>query len=116
MKYLLDEDLNPLTAEIACGLGLDVVSVHDVGRRGLSDVDQLEYAAGERRVLVTRNRDDFIELTLAFFRTRQPHAGILIVPHSLPNRDAKKMAHALAGWHAARMERGGLYPYTIDFL
>ncbi len=116
MKYLLDEDVNPKTAEIARGLGLDVLSVHDIGRRTLSNGEQLEFAAQEGRVLVTRNRDDFIQATLTFFRTGQPHAGVLIIPHTLPNRDPERMAHALAEWHAQRAERGGLPSYTIDFL
>jgi predicted nuclease of predicted toxin-antitoxin system len=116
VRYLLDEDVNPRTAEIARGLGLDVVSVHEIGRRTLSDGEQLEFAAQEGRVLVTRNRDDFIEATLLFFRTGQPHAGVLIIPHTLPNHDSERMAHALAEWHAGRAQRGGLASYTIDFL
>jgi predicted nuclease of predicted toxin-antitoxin system len=116
VKYLLDEDVNPRTAEIARGLGLDVASVHEIGRRTLSAGEQLEFAAQEGRVLVTRNRDDFIQATLTFFRTGQPHAGVLIIPHALPNRDPERMAHALADWQAERVERGGLAPYTIDFL
>jgi len=34
MRFLLDEDLNPATAVIGRGLGLDVISVHDIDRRG----------------------------------------------------------------------------------
>jgi predicted nuclease of predicted toxin-antitoxin system len=116
VRYLLDEDVNPRTAEIARGLGLDVVSVHEIGRRTLSDSEQLEYAAQDGRVLVTRNRDDFIEATLTFFRTRQPHPGVLIIPHTLPRRDPKRMAHALAERHAERSEHEGAASYTIDFL
>jgi hypothetical protein len=82
----------------------------------LSDNEQLEYAASQKRVMVPRNRDDFIQLTLAFFRGRQPHAGVLIVPHTHPNRDPQKLAHALLDWNGARREKGGLAPYTIDFL
>src|SRR5579862_8943426 len=39
MRFLLDEDLNPAAAEIGRGLGcgLDVVSVHEIDRRGFSD-------------------------------------------------------------------------------
>ena len=34
LRFLLDEDLPPSTAEISRNLGLDAVSVHEVGRRG----------------------------------------------------------------------------------
>ncbi len=116
MKFLLDEDVNPQTAEIARGLDLDVVSVHEIGRRMLSDAEQLEYTASEGRVMVTRNRDDFIEATIAFFRARLPHAGVLIIPHTLFNNDPERMAHALSAWNEGRDEAGELAPYTIDFL
>lgn len=116
MKYLLDEDIHPRLAEIARGLGLDVVSVHEIGRRTLSDREQLDYASAEGRVFVTRNRDDFIQLTLEHFRAGAPHAGVLIVPHTLPNRDPEAMAHALASWDRGRGESTGLPPYTIDYL
>ena len=63
--FLLDEDVNPSAAEIARGLDLDVVSVHEIGRRGLHDWEQLEFAVSEHRTIVTRNRDDFVKLTFA---------------------------------------------------
>lgn len=95
MQFLLDEDLHPGTAEIGRGLGLDVVSVHEIGRRGFSDEEQLRFAALDQRVLVTRNRNDFIRLTVSFFQTGELHAGILIVPQSLPNHRPERIAHAL---------------------
>ena len=53
MRFLLDEDVNPVVAHTARGLDLDVVSVHELDRRGLSDQDQLEFAVVEGRILVT---------------------------------------------------------------
>ena len=50
MRFLLDEDLPPLAAEITRGLGLEVTSVHELGRRGIGDRDQLRFAAAEDRV------------------------------------------------------------------
>ncbi len=114
MRYLLDEDLHPGFAEVARGLGLDALSVHEVDRRGFSDDDQLRYAAAEGRCLVTRNRDDFIQLTVMYFEANRPHAGVLSVPRSLPNKRPEQMAHALKRWHEKRGEVASAY--MIDFL
>lgn len=112
MRFLLDEDLSPKVAEVARNLGLDVVSVHEVGRRGLSDREQLQFAASEERIFVTRNRNDFIRLTAEAFQEGKPHEGMLIVPRSLPNDRPEHIAHALKRWR----ERHEPSPYLIDFL
>jgi hypothetical protein len=111
-RFLLDEDLNPAAATTGRGLDLDVVSVHELDRRGFGDADQLRFAA-EQRILVTRNRDDFIRLTVAFFQTGEAHAGLLIVPRSLPNHRPEWIAHALQRWQE---RTGEVVPYFIDFL
>ncbi len=115
MRFLLDEDLTPAVAEIGRGQGLDIVSVHEIDRRGLTDEEQLRFAAREARLLVTRNRDDFIRLTVACFHASEPHPDVLIVPRSLPNRQPERIAAAIARW----FERHGTepaVPYLIDFL
>lgn len=99
MKFYLDEDLPPSVAQIARNQGLDVTSVHEEGRHGLSDPEQLEHAAAEGRVLVTRNRNDFIELTRRAFQRASPHGGVLVVTRSLPNRRPERMAAALLRWN-----------------
>ena len=45
MRFLFDEDLPPRIAEVDRGLGLEAESVHALGRTGLSDPEQLRYAA-----------------------------------------------------------------------
>jgi hypothetical protein len=98
--FILDEDVHPAAAPAARKLGLDVVSVHELGRRGkdFSDAAQLRHAASEGRIMVTRNRDDFIRLTREFFRTGEPHPGLLILPHTLPNSRPGRIARALKRW------------------
>jgi predicted nuclease of predicted toxin-antitoxin system len=115
LRFLLDEDVKPEVAEMAGSLGLDVVSVHGLGRTGRSDEEQLEFAAAEGRILVTRNRDDYIALTRVCFATNRPHHGVLIVPWSLPNNATSAIARAIAGW-AERY--GGSDPGVgfLDFL
>ncbi len=101
---------------IARGLGLDVRSVHEVGRQGYSDREQLQFAVSEERVLVTRNRDDFIKLTIMFFQTGEVHHGILIIPYSMPNKHPGRIAHALKSWHARYPEQESPGLGFIDFL
>jgi hypothetical protein len=84
--------------EIARGLGLDAVSVHELSRRGYSDGKQLRYTAEEERIFVTRNRDDFLLLTIEFYRAGEAHPGVLIVGRNLPNDRPKRISHALARW------------------
>ncbi len=113
MRFLLDEDVNPVVAHTARGLDLDVVSVHELDRRGLSDQDQLEFAVVEGRILVTRNRDDFIRLTVSFYQAGRAHSSLIIVP-TLPNNEPDRIAHALKKWSEDRAENE--LEYGIFFL
>ena len=114
MRYYLDEDLSQRIAERLRTQGLDVVSVHEVRAEGLSDFEQLERAALEQRCLVTRNRDDFIRLTLQFYNEGRVHHGVLIIPHSVPADRFGELAEALARYASAHPD--GLPPYTVDFV
>jgi predicted nuclease of predicted toxin-antitoxin system len=116
MRFLLDEDLSPAVAEVARGSGLDVLSVHEIDRRGFDDATQLRLAARDERIFVTRNRDDFLTLTLQFFQAGSAHAGVLIVPYSLPNNRPERIARALKRWHDQQARFGEPGPYVIDFL
>ena len=116
---LLDEDVPPSAAEIARGLGLDVGSVHEEGRFGWSDWEQLRAAASDGRAFVTYNRNDFIHWTREFFRTGAPHAGVLILTRGIPRDQPERIAHALLRWAermTPRLAGAALPPYHIEFL
>jgi predicted nuclease of predicted toxin-antitoxin system len=116
MRYLLDEDVHPRVAEIARASGLDVVSVHEIDRRGYTDPEQLAFAASQERVFVTRNRDDFIRLTVAAFHSGAPHGGVLVAPRSLPNHQPERLAAALGRWHEHWAHVGSSMAYLLDSL
>ncbi len=114
MKFYLDEDLSPKIAENLRKNGVDALSAHGAGMLEASDRKQLEFAAREKRCLVTRNRDDFIRLTTQFFNDHRPHYGILIVPHTIPGDQFSRMAHLIKIF--ASNNPSGLESYTIAFL
>lgn len=63
MRFVLDERLSPRIAAIARGLGLDVISCVEAGRRGLNDEEQLRLAALDGRCMVTQDHDDLDALS-----------------------------------------------------
>ena len=113
VRFYLDADLSPKIASIARGLGLDVVSAHEAGLAEAEDADQLRHAAAEGRGLVTRNRDDFLALTLEAYHDRARHTGLLLVARTGSNHQASRVAHALRRWAATHDTP---QPYTVDWL
>jgi predicted nuclease of predicted toxin-antitoxin system len=114
MKFHLDEDQSPRTARAARRYDLDVTSSHELGLDRVPDEEQLLHAGKEGRCLVTKNGSDFIALTDAFEAEQLPHAGVLIVPHSMPNDAYACIVHALASYHADYPD--GVPPYFVSYL
>lgn len=115
MKFYLDENLSPQVAEIARGrCGLDVVAAHDIGAFEWSDEEQLRYAAMEGRCLVTRDREDFTALSISAFESQTLHAGVLIIPPSMPNDWFEMIAAALCD--LADRFPNGIPSYTCAYL
>jgi len=114
MKFYPDEDLSPKIAEILRRGGIDALSAHEAGMCEVSDRKQLEFAATEKRCLVTRNRDDFIKLTVRFFNDQRPHWGVLIIPHTIPGDQFSRIASLIKKFSSRHQK--GLTPYSISFL
>jgi predicted nuclease of predicted toxin-antitoxin system len=114
MKFYLDEDLSPRISEILRKGGINAWSAHEAEMREASDQNQLEFAAREKRCLVTRNRDDFIRLTVQFFNDHRPHWGVLIVPHTIPGDQFSRIANLIKKFSSRHQK--GMEPYSIAFL
>jgi hypothetical protein len=59
---------------------LDIVTVADVGRFGLSDADQLAWATEQGRAMYSFNVKDFSRLHTQTLTIGKSHAGIIVVP------------------------------------
>jgi predicted nuclease of predicted toxin-antitoxin system len=114
VKLYLDEDISPKVSEILIKKGMDAVSAHETGMLEASDDDQLAFAAAAGRAMVTRNRNDFIALTVQFFNDLKPHKGLIIVPYTIPGSEFSKLAALLMKQSKAHPQ--GLESYTIEFL
>jgi len=113
MKYYLDADLSPIIAEILRKKGIVAISSHEEDTASLSDEQHLMRAAESGRCLVSRNRDDFMSLTVRFFHELRPHFGVLIVPFSYPPDRFSSIATSLPSYAAQAHD---LPAYTFAFL
>jgi len=114
VKVCLDEDISPEVAAILRSMGVNATSAHEAERQGFSDREQLELTSAEGRCLVTRNRNDFILLTQEFFAKGLPHAGVLILPWTIPPDNFRLVAKRIAQY----AKRAGNSPteYLFDFV
>lgn len=58
--------------------GMDVTTAQDEGMIERSDVEHLEYATSQGRVLYSFNRRDFYQLHTEYLRQGKFHAGIIL--------------------------------------
>ena len=120
MRFLLDENIHPRVAELAWEQEVDAVSVIELRQRGRSDREQLELAASQNRVMMTRNRGDYLHWTREFYHAGLPHAGLLLVGGGLPNDQPDAIARALHRWDRAHSyddaAEVGFGAYHVDFL
>lgn len=78
VRLCLDEDVHPDVAAAVRKHGFDAISVHELGRRGRSDPEQLAYAAADSRALFTFNTADFLRLHREWIEQGRAHAGIIV--------------------------------------
>ncbi len=76
-RLLLDEDVDLSLAAALRRFGYDAVHVNELERRALEDEEQLRFAAAERRVLVTHNRQHFVLLADRWWKQDIHHWGIV---------------------------------------
>ena len=78
IKFYLDEHFSNALVDGLRRRGVDyMITTTEAKNRGMADVDQLEYAIKQERVLVTKD-DDF----LSIHSSGREHKGIVFVRHN----------------------------------
>ena len=85
LRFAADEHIDVAVVKDLRRRGIDIVSFQEAGRRGLADIEQLDWATASGRVVVTHD-DDFLVIAasarqhggIAFCSTRKHDAGGLV--------------------------------------
>ncbi len=78
IRLYIDEDVHESVAPALRQHGYDVLTVREAGRRGLTDAEQLAYAAEQGRTLFSFNASDYAGLHLSYSSQGREHAGVVV--------------------------------------
>jgi len=76
VKLLLDEHYSPQIAERLRRKGHDIIAVTAIGMAGIADEPLLAWAAGQQRVVMTNNVQDFLPIHGNWMAAGRSHHGI----------------------------------------
>jgi len=88
-----------LLAKVLRDRGFDCVSTQEAANRGSVDSEQLIFATGQGRVILTFNVKDYVVLAQECAATARLHSGIIVSDH-LPFRELLKRTLLLLQRHA----------------
>ena len=91
-----DEDVSVVLAAMLSARGFSVMTARDSSQLGLSDEDQLAFAAQTDTVLLTHNRVDFEQLHRRWLESGRRHSGIIVARRRLPMELAGRVGRLLA--------------------
>jgi hypothetical protein len=97
IRLYTDEDVDAQLAVQLRRQGYDVLSCREAGRsnRGISDEDQLQFAADEGRTILVYNIGDYVELDGLWRYRDKEHAGIILASNRTPIGDLVRRTREL---------------------
>lgn len=87
----LDEDVNVVLADVVRARGFRVTTTQEAAQIGKSDAEQLGFAAGLGKTLLTHNRVDFEDLARSYFEHKKTHSGIIIAVRQHPKELSRRL-------------------------
>lgn len=81
IRLFLDEHVHAALSSILQKRGFDVVHAQELNRKGLSDSEQLSFAAHQERCLMSFNVKDYVLLHNKYVQQDKEHCGIIVFKH-----------------------------------
>ena len=108
-RIFLDEDENTVVASMLRGEGIHAETVSGLGRKSLSDDQQLRFAVENESPIVTHNRVDFEQLAVQYFDNNTNHYGIVISSLKPPREIADELLKVLDRFSADELMNQVIY-------
>jgi hypothetical protein len=105
----LDEDVSVVVAEILRNQDVKVLTVHEAGRKGKSDPEQLEFAVTYGYTFVTHNRQDYEDLAREYFEEELKHSGIVVARRRPAIEIARRLKPIVDKYTGAELENQIIY-------
>ena len=84
--------------------GFRVTTTQEAGHIGSADAEQLAFATGEGKTILTHNRVDFEALARSYFEDKKHHSGIIIAVRRHPKELARRVLTLLNSLTADEIE------------
>ena len=108
-RIFLDEDVNTVVASMLRAEGIRAETVSGLGRKSLSDDEQLRFAVEKESLIVTHNRVDFEQLAVRYFDNNTNHYGIVISSLKPPREIADGLLELLGRFTADELMNQVIY-------
>ncbi|MFA4858436.1 MAG: DUF5615 family PIN-like protein [Candidatus Margulisiibacteriota bacterium] len=94
-RFFANENISPHTVEFIKSLGFDIKSVREVGLKGATDEEIIEFAIKEGRIIITFDMD----YAVAYYRVFAAKVGIIVIRlrsqwHENVNREIDRFLRA----------------------
>ncbi len=112
-SILLDECVDHRLVDVLRPQGFDVLTVQEAGRVSEEDEAQLLYATSQGRLFVSHNQIHFRRLHARFVQEGREHAGIVLIPQTVPFMRLEIRARLVLSWVAAQNDhRSRLFSWS----
>ena len=95
LKLYLDEDVHTFIAHALRLRGWDVLTTQEARRRGVDDLDQVNFATSRGRAILSYNIRDFAASHYERLERGETHADIIVATQGDPRRNLRALLRLL---------------------